>query len=102
MIRYNIEKDITEDPTLVCTFMKRLDTAICQEIENDLFSKVQNTKIPVVFNMQDVDYVASSFLSICLRVAKKVGTENFSIINVHPNVKKVFKIAKFDKQLTIT
>jgi len=52
--------------------------------------------------MQDVDYVASAFLRMCLKVVKEVGPRNFSVINVHPNVKKVFKIAGFDKQLSIT
>ena len=37
-----------------------------------------------------------------IKVAKEVGLGNFSVINVHPNVKKVFKIAGFDKQISIT
>jgi len=35
------------------------------------------------------------------QVAKEVDTENFSIINLHPNVKKVFMLAGLDKQINI-
>ncbi|MDP8298543.1 MAG: STAS domain-containing protein [Candidatus Tantalella remota] len=102
MVKYILESDITDESNLVCTFEERLDTANCQKIEDELFSKVEESKAPVVFNMRGIDYVASSFLRMCLRVAKEVGPGNLSVINVHPNVKKVFKIAGFDKQLSIT
>lgn len=102
MVQYNLERDITNEPKLICAFTERLDTASCLEIEEELVSKVRESKAPVVFNLQDVDYVASAFLRMCLKIAKEVGTGNFSVINVHPNVKKVFKIAGFDKQMSIT
>jgi len=102
MVNFNIEENITEEKNLVCTFGVRMDTTKCQEIEAELLNKVVETKIPVIFDLEEVDYVSSAFLRLCLRIAKEVGTGNFSIINVHPNVKKVFKIAGFDKQLTIT
>ena len=93
---------MTNLSTRICAFSEKLDTAKCLEIEDELFNKVQESKAPVVFNLQDVDYVASAFLRMCLRVVKEVGPGNLSIINVHPNVKKVFKIAGFDSQITIT
>ena len=102
MVQYNLESDITDEPTLICAFTERLDTARCLEIEEELFNKVRESKAPLVFNLQGVDYVASGFLRMCLRAAKEVGLGNFSVINVHPNVKKVFKIAGFDKQISIT
>lgn len=102
MVQYNLESNITDEPKLICAFSERLDTAKCLEIDDELFDKVLESKTPVVFNMQDVDYVASAFLRMCLKVAKEVGPGNFSVINVHPNVKKVFKIAGFDKQMSIT
>jgi anti-sigma B factor antagonist len=102
MVQYNLEADITDVPKLICAFTERLDTANCQQIEEELYNKVQESKVPVIFNLQDVDYVASAFLRMCLKVAKEVGPGNFSVINVHPSVKKVFKIAGFDKELSIS
>ncbi len=102
MVDFNIEDNITQEKTLVCSFSRKMDTAECQKVEDQLFDKVVEEKIPVVFDLDEVDYVSSAFLRLCLRVAKEVGPANFSIMNVHPNVKKVFKIAGFDRQLTIT
>lgn len=101
MVQYNMESDITNEANLICAFKERLDTANCLKIEDELFTKVQESKVPVIFNLQDVDYVASGFLRLCLRVVKEVGPGNFSVINVHPNVKKVFKIAGFDREISI-
>ena len=92
MVQYNLESDTTDEPTLICVFTERLDTVNCQQIEEELFNKVQESKVPVTFNLRDVDYVASAFLRMCLKVAKEVGLGNFSVINVHPNVKKVWWI----------
>ena len=47
----------------------------------------------MVFDLKGVDYVASAFLRICLSVYKQVGPERFSMVNVHPFVKKVLMIA---------
>ena len=102
MVQFNLESDITNEPNLLCTFKERLDTANCQRVEEELFNKMRETKIPVIFDLHDVDYIASAFLRICLKATKEVGSGNFSVINVHPNVKKVFKIAGFDKQISIT
>lgn len=86
---------------LICSFSGRLDTVSCMKWEDELRGKVQESKVPVIFDLQGVDYIASSFLRICLRAAKEVKSEEFSLINVSPSVKKVFKIAGFDRQLTI-
>jgi len=102
MINYNIEDNGLGEKNLICVFPRRLDTNNCIDFESALIEKIEESKIPVVFDLEEVEYVASSFLSICLRVFKKMGAENFSIINVRPPVKKVFKIAKFDKTFSIS
>jgi len=101
MVQFDIEENITGEKKLVCSFSERLDTENCSKFEDEIYQKVQESKIPVIFDLQHVDYVSSAFLRICLQVSRKVGIENLSIINVHPNVKRVFKIAGFDKQITV-
>jgi len=101
MIRFTIEDDITKEKTLVCSFADRMDTENCRKAETEIFNKVRESQIPVVFNLDEVDYIASMFLRLCIQVAKEVDTENFSIINLHPNVKKVFMLAGLDKQINI-
>ena len=86
---------------LTCSFSERQDTEKCMEYGESIYEKVQESKIPVIFDLKKVQYISSMFLSICLRIFREVGAQNFSIINVQPNVKKVFKIAGLDKMMTI-
>lgn len=97
MINYNLT-----DGKLVCIFLGKLNSAECQVWESELIEKVSKDGSPVVFDLEQVDYIASSFLRICIRIPKLIEAENFTIINVTPHVKKVFKLAGFDKYLNIT
>ena len=87
---------------LLCTFPRRLDTEACTRLEPEIFRALENFNSSVVFDLSQVDYVSSSFLRICLRVFRRFGADKFSIVNVSPLVKKVFKIAGFDESMKIT
>ena len=92
-----------EEGKLTCTFDERLDTSSCSKFQDKLYETIASAQESIVaFDMQKVDYVASIFLGICIKVYKDKGSENFSLINVRPNVKKVFKITGMDKLLTIS
>ena len=86
---------------LVCHFSHRLDSTNCVKWEEGLHEKIEGLKMPVVFDLDKVNYVASAFLRICIKVAKNVGFENLEIIHACSHVKKVFKIAGLDRQLRI-
>ncbi len=86
---------------LVCVFGGRMDTVTSTEMEDEVCKQAQGTTLPVAFDLEGVDYVTSMFLRVCMRVVKDVGKERFSIIHVHPAVKKVFKIAGFDREMNI-
>ena len=101
MVNFNVEENITKDKTLLCSFSERMDTVNCQKIEDEVFDKVRELKMPVIFDLENVDYIASMFIRLCLWTAKEVELENFSIVNVHPNVKKVFMLAGLNNQLNI-
>jgi anti-anti-sigma factor len=90
-----------EEGKLVCRFQGPLDTATCQAIEADILAKVQEAQSPVVFDLKGVEYVASTFLRLCLVVSKQVGLERFSVVNVHPFVKKVLMIANLSDFLKV-
>lgn len=95
MVTYNFQGE-----KLTCSFNVPLNTQNCMEFEKTLDEKLSGAK-SVVFDLLKVDYVASSFLRICQKVFKHVGANNFSLINVNPEVKKVFKITGFDKCMNI-
>lgn len=86
---------------LVLTFPKKVDTAMCSEFEAELVEKMKIENINIVFDMEGVEYIASSFLRICLETAKQIGTERFKLINVPSFVLKVFKVAGLDSQLNL-
>ncbi len=89
------------DGKLMCAFDGQLDTAACQEFSAQVKEKVQGLKLPVIFDMHKVDYVSSEFLRICIQTYKEVGTDKFLLVDAHPSVKKVFKIAGLDSIIKI-
>ncbi len=82
-----------ENDKLICAFSGRMDTVSCMEIKDEMKEKIEGYEGSVVFDMNEVDYISSSFLRICAQVSTNVSNENFSIINVTPNIKKVFMMA---------
>ena len=92
---------IAEPGKFICRFEERMDTVQCQAVEKEIFEKLQGVGTSIVFDLEKVAYIASSFLRICIRACKEAGTERFSLIHVCPEVKKVFKIAGFDRQINI-
>ncbi len=79
----------------------RMDTPTCMAAEEGILNKVRQAGGPVAFDLAGVPYVCSMFLRICLKAAQHLGPLNLSIINVSPEVKKVFKMAGFDQQIRI-
>lgn len=90
-----------EGKYLVCAFPERLDTNYCVEHSEELLQKIEVSGMEVIFDLGKTDYISSAFLRICLQVCKERGKESFSLTNIAPSVKKVFKIAGFDKLMNI-
>lgn len=90
-----------EDGKLTCSFLNNMTTEACASCEDELFKKIREVKLPVAFDLSKVDYIASMFLSVCLSVMKEPGVGDFTLVNVRPNVKKVFKIAGLDNLIAI-
>ena len=77
---------------VVCTFKKRMDTQECNKVEQEILDSMKDAET-VIFDLKGVEYVASSFLRICGKAAKKVKPGKLSIINATSQVMKVFKIS---------
>ena len=92
---------IKTNDQLTCMMPARLDTAACLSFQDNLLKRVAEEKMPVVFDMKDVTFVSSMFIRICLQVYKHAGASRFQVVNLSPDVKKVFKIAGLDQQLKI-
>ncbi|EKD40520.1 MAG: hypothetical protein ACD_75C00024G0003 [uncultured bacterium] len=104
MIEFNFDE---ATQTLLCRFDGRMDT-----VNADLATQQVNTKLSefqgttalsrIVFDLGAVDYVASSFLRLCIFAAKGVPKGNFSITNTAPQVLKVFTITGLASILRVT
>lgn len=96
--------------TLHCVLHGRLGSDTCESIAPQireqlkaLSTKSQNpAQAQVVFDLEQVDFIASGFIRICIETAKTVTSRNFSVVNTRPVIKKTFKIAGLDKTLNVT
>lgn len=101
----------TNDGILTFFFNGRLDTINSSTVAEEVYGQIKTLKpdidseeLPgdkVVFNMSGVDYIASSFIRICVNASKMVQKGNFSITNCDPFLKKTFKIAGLDNILNV-
>ncbi|MDP2423363.1 MAG: STAS domain-containing protein [Bacteroidales bacterium] len=93
---------------LHCNLTGRMGADVClklgPEIQNHIAARKSEAKDPikVVFNLQEVDFIASGFIRICIETIKSINRENFSIVNTNPLIKRTFKIAGLDETLNVS
>ena len=95
---------LNEAEKITCRFDGDMDTVACNEIADELNAIMDDCKkngLLIEFDLENVRYIASSFLRLCGKAVQHVGQTRFSIINVLPPVKKVFKIAGLADGLNI-
>lgn len=81
---------------LLIRFEGRMDTARCTEIAAEVRAAVTAPALPVVFDLQQVDFVASAFIRLCIYAYQQAGSQGFQLVNTGPSIKRVFKIAGLD------
>ena len=98
--------------TLTCILGGRLDTLASAQLDDDIFGTLYGIKGShddtqifeghIVFDMQAAEFIASSFIRICVKAAKQVPKGHFTITRCDPMLKKTFKIAGLDEVLSVT
>jgi anti-anti-sigma factor len=103
MVSFNYD-DV--DKVFTASFKGRLDTLAVQKlsetIQINLPVKEGIPRDRIVFDMLEVDYISSSFIRICVSVAKQAGPGQFSITHCQPFIKKTFKISGLDDILSVS
>jgi anti-anti-sigma factor len=84
---------------LIIRFEGCMDTARCAEIEAEVRTAVIGASMPIVFDIDGVDFISSAFLRFCIYAQQQAGDHGFQIVNVGPYIKRVFKIAGLDAML---
>jgi anti-anti-sigma factor len=96
----------SEDKVTTLTFSGRMDylaaVNLTEIIENEPIMINWKPGDRMVFDVGEVDYIASSFIRVCVSYAKQAGPGQFSMINCQPFVKKTFKISGLDDALNIS
>jgi len=105
MFDSNYDRDTN---TLSIVFSGRMDSARCMPMAPVVESRVTeyagsqaDKPFKVVFDLQDVDFISSAFIRICMMVLAKVKTGNLAILNAGPFIKKTIKISGLENQLTV-
>jgi len=88
-----MNKYIKKDNLLTCILSGKIDTLNSSVLENEINENMKEDIASVEFDLQDVDYISSTFLRIVIKIVKILGKENFLITNVQPSVMKVFMIS---------
>jgi anti-anti-sigma factor len=101
IIDHNIEKKL-----ITLTFTGRMDALAVAKVNEIIQAEpaIQNLNPGdnIVFDLKDVEYIASSFIRICVIHSKLAGPTRFSMINCQPFIKKTFKISGLDELLNIS
>lgn len=100
-----------ENKLVIFRFDGRLDTNACQPISDEITRYWEGLKTDptpgsampseIVFDLQNVRYIASAFIRLCVLCAKKAESGKFSLIHCDPLIKKTFTIAGLDELLRI-
>jgi len=104
MLFFESNKD---ENTLVCFFSGKLNAEKSNEMAPQLDKKIDEARdemkgLQVRFDLEDVDYIASGFIRICMKTVQTVGKENFAIVRSNPMIKKTFKITGLDEELNVS
>jgi len=95
-----------DDKVFTAIFNGRLDTLAVQKVSEviqvNLPLKDGKSEEKIVFDLREVEYISSSFIRICVSVAKQAGPGMFSIIHCQPFIKKTFKISGLDEILNVS
>ena len=75
---------------LICSFAGRLDTGMADVIEDDLIDHIMITGLPVKFDFQEVEFVSSAFLRVCIKAARVAPDMKINIINALKAIKDVY------------
>lgn len=88
--------------TLNLVFAGHIDTIACQAMDAPVNALItdqlaqyggQEGVLKVAFDMNEVTFIASSFIRLCVYYAKRLPKNNFRLVNCNPFVKKTFMIA---------
>ncbi len=95
----NINKQMVED-TLTLSFEGWLDTTTAPEL-GELLDTLDDNISNLIFDFEKLEYISSAGLRQVIIAYRKMGNENFKIINTSVQVMEVFKMTGFAEKMDI-
>ncbi len=94
-----IKKD--GEKTVCCFQNPRCDFEYMLENEPKVLKGIEGAS-SVVFDMKNVEFIASAFIRLCIQVLKIQGKENFEIVNASKLVAAILSVSKLDVFIKIS
>lgn len=97
-----IEYKMTED-TIEIKPVGEVDIYTSPELKNKVFELIDEKSSDIIINGDTLEYIDSTGLGVLMSIYKKMQEKslNFRIINLKPNIYKLFDITGLDKVFNI-
>jgi len=101
MDKLHIEEEIIDD-TVVLKLMGLVDSATSHYLESKLAQLIEDEKVKLVIDLNDVDYISSAGWGIFVCEIKGVRERDgdIKLAGMLPDVRDVFELLEFDTLLT--
>ena len=98
----DIKKD--GDSKFICKLHGSIDTKSSKIIEKEIMEIINSSKnvCTIELDMEEAEYITSSFIRICISTKRHNKVESFSITNVSDEVLKIFKILNLVDKLDVS
>lgn len=98
-----IEKTVEKDGVYIFYLYGNLETSKQEDLKNNLYDKIPNSKTPVILNFSSVRFIDSACLGVLIGLARRVRKDggDIRISDLQNEVDSIFQITRLDKVFKI-
>jgi anti-sigma B factor antagonist len=98
-----VRRSETREDVSIVEIDGRIDPQTAPEVEEQLNILLNNNYVKIIVDFKQVNYISSGGLRVFLMALKQTRAKNgdVKLVNLIPNVEKIFKLAGFTKIFNI-
>jgi anti-sigma B factor antagonist len=98
-----VHRSERQEDTYIVEIEGRIDARTAPEVEKELNALLGNNCVKIIVDFKQVNYISSGGLRVFLTALKQARANNgdLKLVNLVPNVEKIFKLAGFTKIFNI-